>query len=542
MKVALAQLNYIIGDFKGNSAKIIKNIENAKAEGADLVIFSELSVTGYYPHDLLEKKEFIVQAEKTVNKIAEYCKGIAAIVGAPYINKNEREKKLFNAAFFLADGKILSVHKKTLLPAYDIFDEYRHFEPNKDFSVIEYKNQRIAITICEDLWDNQSTTDKLYRISVRDKLAKLKPDFIVNISASPFSYNQESGRKDILISKAKKYNIPIVYVNQTGAQGELIFDGGSAFINNQGKIVKELKYFEEDFLIINKESAGEIVLQPAISYIEKIYNALILGIRDYLCKSGFSKAILGLSGGLDSAVTAVLAVRALGPENVRVLLLPSKYSPDHSVKDARQLAENLQIQYDLIEIQTAVNEFEKSLASLFNDTAQGITEENIQARTRGIYLMAVSNKFGNILLNTSNKSECAVGYGTLYGDMNGSIAVLGDLYKTDVYKLARFINKDKEIIPENTITKPPSAELRPGQKDTDSLPEYELLDRILFNYIELNLSPEEIEAKGFDKKIVEEVIKLVAISEFKRFQSAPILHISTKAFGLGRKMPLVKKY
>ncbi len=542
MKVALAQLNYIIGDFKGNSAKIIKNIENAKAEGADLVIFSELSVTGYYPHDLLKKKEFIVQAEKTVNKIAEYCKGIAAIVGAPYINKNEREKKLFNAAFFLADGKILSVHKKTLLPAYDIFDEYRHFEPNKDFSVIEYKNQRIAITICEDLWDNQSTTDKLHRISIMDKLAKLKPDFIVNISASPFSYNQESGRKDILISKAKKYNIPIVYVNQTGAQGELIFDGGSAFINNQGKIVKELKYFEEDFLIINKESAGEIVLQPAISYIEKIYNALILGIRDYLCKSGFSKAILGLSGGLDSAVTAVLAVRALGPENVRVLLLPSKYSPDHSVKDARQLAENLQIQYDLIEIQATVNEFEKSLASLFNNTAQGITEENIQARTRGIYLMAVSNKFGNILLNTSNKSECAVGYGTLYGDMNGSIAVLGDLYKTDIYKLARFINRDKEIIPENTITKPPSAELRPGQKDTDSLPEYELLDRILFNYIELNLSPEEIEAKGFDKKIVEKVIKLVAISEFKRFQSAPILHISTKAFGLGRKMPLVKKY
>lgn len=542
MKVALAQLNYIIGDFKGNSAKIIKNIENAKAEGADLVIFSELSVTGYYPHDLLKKKEFIVQAEKTVNKIAEYCRGIAAIVGAPYINKNEQEKKLFNAAFFLADGKILSVHKKTLLPAYDIFDEYRHFEPNKDFSVIEYKNQRIAITICEDLWGNQSTTDKLHRISIMDKLAKLKPDFIVNISASPFSYNQESGRKDILISKAKKYNIPIVYVNQTGAQGELIFDGGSAFINNQGKIVKELKYFEEDFLIINKESAGEIILQPAISYIEKIYNALILGIRDYLCKSGFSKAILGLSGGLDSAVTAVLAVRALGPENVRVLLLPSKYSPDHSVKDARQLAENLQIQYDLIEIQATVNEFEKSLASLFNDTAQGITEENIQARTRGIYLMAVSNKFGNILLNTSNKSECAVGYGTLYGDMNGSIAVLGDLYKTDVYKLARFINKDKEIIPENTITKPPSAELRPGQKDTDSLPEYELLDRILFNYIELNLSPEEIEAKGFDKKIVEEVIKLVAISEFKRFQSAPILHISTKAFGLGRKMPLVKKY
>ncbi|NLO01948.1 MAG: NAD+ synthase [Bacteroidales bacterium] len=547
MKVALAQLNYIIGDFEGNSAKIIKNIQHAKAQGADLVIFSELSVTGYYPHDLLEKKEFIFKAEETVQKIAESCRGIAAIVGAPCINENERGKKLFNAALFLADGRILSVHKKTLLPTYDIFDEYRHFEPNNDFQIAEYKNKRIAVTICEDLWDEQPTAsefgkDKLYQVSPMERLAELNPDFVVNISASPFSYNQESWRKDILIKKAKTYKLPVIYVNQTGAQAELIFDGGSVFINNQGEIIKELKYFEEDFLVINTDNEAEKAVQPSSGYIEKIYNALILGIRDYLYKSGFRKAVLGLSGGIDSAVTAVLAVRALGPENVRVLLLPSKYSSDHSIEDARQLAENLQIQYDLIEIQSAVDGFEKSLSPLFEGTDPGVAEENIQARARGIYLMAISNKFGNILLNTTNKSECAVGYGTLYGDMNGSIAVLGDVYKTDVFKLARHINRNTEIIPENTIIKPPSAELRPGQKDTDSLPEYDLLDQILFNYIELNQSPDEIEEKGFDRKVIERVMKLVNINEFKRFQAAPILRISSKAFGFGRKMPLVGRY
>ncbi len=547
MKIALAQLNYIIGDFKGNADKIIANIKKAQDQGADLVVFSELSVTGYYPQDLLEKKEFIFKAGETVQKIAESCEGIGAIVGAPCINENERGKKLFNAAFFLVDGKILSVHKKTLLPTYDVFDEYRHFEPNNDFYITEYKNKRIAVTICEDLWDEQPTAsefgkDKLYQVSPIEKLAGLKPDFVINISASPFSYNQESWRKDILVSKAKKYKLPIIYVNQTGAQAELIFDGGSVFINNQGKIINELKYFEEDFLLVDTVNTEETAGQPPSGYIEKIYNALILGIRDYLYKSGFSKAVLGLSGGIDSAVTAVLAAGALGPENVRVLLLPSRYSSDHSLEDARQLAENLHIQYDLIDIQPVVDEFEKSLSFLFKGTTPGVAEENIQARARGMYLMAVSNKFGNILLNTTNKSECAVGYGTLYGDMNGSIAVLGDVYKTDVKKLARYINRDKEIIPENTIIKPPSAELRPGQKDTDSLPEYDLLDQILYNYIELNQSPDEIEAKGFDRKVIEKVIKLVNINEFKRFQAAPILRISTKAFGFGRRMPLVGRY
>jgi NAD+ synthase (glutamine-hydrolysing) len=547
MKVALAQLNYIIGDFEGNAAKIMEHIGKAKNAGADLVVFSELSVTGYYPHDLLEKKEFIRKAEETVKQIAASCNGIAAIIGAPRINENEQGKTLFNSAFFLADGKIQSVHNKTLLPTYDIFDEYRHFEPNSDFHVVEYKGERIAVTICEDLWDEQPTANefgknKLYRVSPMEELVRLKPDFVVNISASPFSYNQENWRKDVLVNKAKKYNLPVFYVNQTGAQTELIFDGGSVFINEQGEIVKELKYFEEDFLVVDIQNPGEPELQPETDRIEKIHDALVLGIRDYFRKMGFKQATLGLSGGIDSAVTLVLAVRALGPENVRVLLLPSKYSSAHSIEDARQLAENLNIRYDIVKIQRAVDEFGKALSLLFEGTKPDVTEENIQARARGIYLMAISNKFGHILLNTTNKSECAVGYGTLYGDMNGGLAVLGDVYKTDVFRMARFMNCDQEIIPENTIIKPPSAELRPDQKDTDSLPEYKVLDEILFSFIEQNLSPREIENKGFDTEVVKKVIHMVNINEYKRFQAAPILRVSSKAFGFGRKMPLVARY
>lgn len=547
MKVALAQLNYIIGDFEGNADKIIRNIEKAKVGGADLVIFSELSVTGYYPHDLLEKKEFISKAEDKVKKIAGHCAGIAAIIGAPRINESERGKKLFNSAYFLADGRIISIHNKTLLPTYDIFDEYRHFEPNSDFKIAEYKGEKIAITICEDLWDEQPTAnefakDKLYKVSPVEELLKLSPAFVVNISASPFSYNQESWRKDVLVLKAKKYGLPVLYINQTGAQTELIFDGGSVFIDKQGNIIREMKYFEEDFLIVDTQKPGKKNLQPPAGNIEKIYDALILGIRDYFAKMGLKQATLGLSGGIDSAVTAVLAVRALGPENVRVLLMPSKYSSRHSLEDARQLAENLKIRYDIVNIQNAVDEFEKGLSPLFNETEPGVTEENVQARARGIYLMAISNKFGHILLNTSNKSECAVGYGTLYGDMNGGLAVLGDVYKSDVFKMARFINREREIIPENSIAKPPSAELRPNQKDTDSLPDYDILDEILFHFIELNQSPAEIAEQEFDPETVNRVIRMVNTNEYKRFQTPPILRVSSKAFGFGRKMPLVARY
>lgn len=547
MKVSLVQLNYTIGDFEGNSEKIIRGIETAKKLGADLVLFSELSVTGYYPHDLLEKKEFIRKAEETVTQIAKHCVGIAALVGAPRVNENERGKKLFNSAFFLSNGKIQSIHNKTLLPTYDIFDEYRHFEPNREFSIIEYKNERIAVTICEDLWDelptaNEFGKDKLYSVSPLEELSKLNPDFVVNLSASPFSYNQESWRKDVLVSKAKKFHLPILYCNQVGAQTELIFDGGSVLIDREGEIVKELKYFEEDSLLVDTYRLGEKQLQAEPDYIEKIHDALVLGIRDYFGKMGFKQATLGLSGGIDSAVVAVLAVRALGAENVRVLLMPSKYSSDHSVEDARVLAENLGIRYDIVHIQRAVDAFETEMAPLFEGCVPDVTEENIQARARGIFVMAISNKFGHILLNTTNKSESAVGYGTLYGDMNGGLAVLGDVYKMDVYKLSRLMNKDRELIPENTIIKPPSAELRPDQKDTDSLPEYEDLDQMLFNYIELNKSPHEIAALGFGEEIVRRVIRMVNMNEYKRFQAAPILRVSSKAFGFGRRMPLVARY
>ena len=547
MKVALAQLNFHIGNFESNSAKIIDRITRAKAEGADLIVFSELSVTGYYPHDLLERKEFIARTEETINTIAKQCVGIAAIIGAPVINQSERGKKLFNSALFLSDGQVKSYHNKSLLPTYDIFDEYRHFEPNNEFKVIEYKGTRLAITVCEDLWDEQPSSsefgkDKLYQTSPLKELSKQNPDLVINISASPFSYNQEGWRKNILIKKAKDFNLPIIYVNQTGAQTELIFDGGSVFINNKGEIVKELAYFKEDFKIVDTDSFGKTELQLKAKTIQKIHDALVLGIRDYFAKMNFKTATLGLSGGIDSAVTLVLAERALGAENVRVLLMPSRFSSDHSVNDARELAENLGVRYDIVNIQEAVDQFEKGLSPIFQDLPNDVTEENIQARARGVYVMAISNKFGSILLNTTNKSECAVGYGTLYGDMNGGLAVLGDVYKTDVFKMARFMNKDGEVIPENTIIKPPSAELKPDQKDTDSLPEYDILDEILFDYIELNKSPEEIIAKGFDKPMVEKVVRMVNINEYKRFQAAPILRVSSKAFGFGRKMPLVAKY
>jgi NAD+ synthase (glutamine-hydrolysing) len=546
MKIAIAQLNYHIGNFESNTSKIIEHIGKAKAEGAELVVFTELSVTGYYPHDLLERKEFIEQAEVALNNIAKSCTGIAAVVGGPRINPEPRGKKLYNSAFFMYDGAIQHIVNKSLLPTYDIFDEYRHFEPNKSFSVFDFKGKKLAITICEDLWDEQETQnefgrEKLYQVSPLKELSALNPDLVINLSASPFSYNQENFRKNILVKNAIKYNLPIIYANQVGAQTELVFDGGSVFLNGKGEIVEELKYFEEDFRIVDTESS-ERNLQPKTDYIEKIYEALILGIRDYFGKMGFKKATLGLSGGIDSALALVLATEALGKENVRVLLMPSQYSSDHSITDAVQLARNLDVQYEIIPIQPMVDTFGKSLSEVFTGLKNDITEENIQARTRGILLMAISNKFGHILLNTTNKSECAVGYGTLYGDMNGGLSVLGDVYKTDVFKMANWINREKEIIPINTIQKPPSAELRPDQKDTDSLPDYSILDQILFDYIELNLSPAEIIAKGFDEATVLRTVKMVNTNEYKRFQAPPILRVSSKAFGFGRRMPLVAKY
>ena len=547
MRIALAQLNYHVGNFPENSSRIIAAIGKAKEQGADLVLFSELSVCGYYPNDLLERLEFIQESLAAIEKIASVCHGIAALVGGPSFNPSPKGKMLFNSAFFLKDGAIKSIHSKTLLPTYDVFDEYRHFESNKEFNLIELNGCKIAVTICEDLWFSQKVMnafgrENLYATSPMEENCRQCPDLVVNLSASPFSYRQERLRKDIVIENAVKYQVPVIYVNQVGAQTELIFDGGSFMVDKQGKVVKELAYFVEDFAIVETLDGAVNQLQPQAETSEKIYQALVLGIADYFGKSGFSKATLGLSGGIDSALTLVLAVRALGAGNVKVLLMPSQYSSDHSVTDAVTLAHRLGVSYDTLPIHDIAVAFDQTLAPIFKCLPNDLTEENIQARVRGILLMAFSNKFGNILLNTSNKSEAAVGYGTLYGDMNGGLSVLGDLYKTEVYQLSKYINREEEIIPVNTILKPPSAELRPGQKDSDSLPDYELLDAILYQYIDQARSVDDIIFDGFDETIVRKVVNLVNRNEYKRFQAPPTLRVSSKAFGFGRKMPIVARY
>lgn len=544
MNIALAQLNYHIGNFEYNTKKIIDHIQQAKDRGADLVVFAELAVCGYPPRDFLEFDEFIELCEEAAGQIAQHCYGIACIVGLPIKNDTIAGKDLYNAAYFIEDGKITATVKKALLPNYDVFDEYRYFEPGNEFRCVEYKGRKIALTICEDLWNIND--NPLYISNPMDQLILQKPDFMINIAASPFSYAHDDERMVVLAGNAKKYNLPLLYVNQVGAQTEIIFDGGSVAFDRKGNLLDEMKYFEEDLKIYEIKGSDVIGYSPIthqpVPDIEQIYNALILGIKDYFQKSGFSKAVLGLSGGIDSAIVCALACRALGPENVMAVLMPSKYSSDHSIGDALLLVENFGCQHEIIPIKEAANSFDSMMSSAFNDLPPNLAEENIQARCRGIVVMAMSNKFGYILLNTSNKSECAVGYGTLYGDMCGAIGVIGDIYKTQVYELAKFINKDVEMIPLNSIIKPPSAELRPDQKDSDSLPEYDVLDKILFQYIELKKSSRAIIAQGYDEALVRRIIKMVNTAEFKRYQTPPILRVSPKAFGMGRRMPIVGKY
>ncbi len=543
MKIALAQINYHIGNFENNFKKISDAINKAKSEKADLVVFSELAVSGYPPRDFLEFDDFINRCDATIEKIAAECIGIAAIVGSSTRNPEKKGKDLFNTAFFLEDGKVKSKIFKTLLPNYDIFDEYRYFEPNAEFHTVDFKGKKLAITICEDLWNVGD--DLLYRINPMDELFNLKPDLMINIAASPFDYDQAEKRRSVLLQNVEKYKLPLLYVNHVGAQTELLFDGGSLAINSKGLITDEMKYFEEDLMVVDIEEVERktfVEKRPKPSKISLIHDGLVMGVRNYFEKLGFTKAILGLSGGIDSAVTLVLAVEALGKENVRSILLPSRFSSDHSVKDAEDLAKNLGSPYDIIPIEDAFKSFNGILEPFFEGLPFNIAEENIQARTRGLILMALSNKFGYILLNTSNKSEAAVGYGTLYGDMNGGLSVIGDVYKTEVFELARYINRDNEIIPWNTITKPPSAELRPDQKDSDSLPDYDILDEILYQYIEKRQGPNELIKMGFEDKIVHRILKLVNTNEYKRYQTPPMLRVSPKAFGMGRRMPIVGKY
>ena len=540
MKIALGQINVIIGDFEGNSAKIIEVISKAKNQGADLVVFPELSVCGYPPQDFLEFEHFIQSGWESILHIAQHCQGIAAIVGAPIPNPNLAGKNLFNAALLLSEGEIIAQAHKALLPNYDVFDEYRYFEPATSFTCLTFKNKKIALSICEDIWDIDD--DPLYTLSPMKELLKENPDFAINISASPFSYSQSEKRRNVISYWAKKGNIPLFYVNYWGAQTELIFDGNSMVANAQGEIIAKAQGFGEDLLIVDTDNLPAPIPLAEEDKSEKIYSALICGIKDYFNKMGFTKALIGLSGGIDSALTAALACEALGSENVTGILMPSAFSSDHSVSDAEQLAQNLKMSYHTLPIESLFKQFEATLNPIFKDLPFDTTEENLQSRIRGTLLMAYSNKFNHILLNTSNKSEAAVGYGTLYGDMNGGLAVLGDVYKTEVYALAQYINRNKEIIPNNSIIKAPSAELRPGQKDSDSLPDYAILDPILFHYIEEKMSPDEIIGKGYDHQLIHRILRLVNKVEFKRKQTPPILRISDKAFGPGRRLPIVAKY
>jgi len=544
MKIAVAQLNFHIGNFEGNLAKMLRAVDTAKDQGADLVCFSELATCGYPPRDFLEFDDFIRLSKECVQELARAARGIAIIVGSPSKNPEVEGKDLYNSAYFLADGQIQQVQHKSLLPTYDIFDEYRYFEPAAEFRVVEFKGKRIALTVCEDLW-NLGNENPIYTEVPMDRLMEQQPDLMINISASPFAWDHTADRLRVLRANVERYGLPLFYVNHCGAQTEILFDGGSVIMAPDGKIYDELPYFEElvQTYELDQVERGAPGREQPKDKMKLTHDGLLMGIRDYFGKLGFHRAILGLSGGIDSAVGAVLAARALGPENLRVLLMPSQFSSDHSVNDARELAENLAVQYDIIPIETIYNTFDEALRPHFWAQDFNIAEENLQARSRAMLLMAFSNKYGNILLNTGNKSEIAVGYSTLYGDMCGGISVIGDLYKTEVYELADYINQTgSPVIPEHIINKAPSAELRPDQKDTDSLPPYPVLDQILYQYIERREDPQDIIAMGHDENTVRKVLRLVNINEFKRHQTPPILRVSSKAFGMGRRMPIVGKY
>jgi len=558
MHIFLSQQNYHIGNFEENTAKIIKDIEEAKLRGGDLVIFSELSVCGYPPRDFLYFKDFIDKCYDSVNQIAKHAIGIAVLVGAPHRNSVIKGKDLFNAAYFLADGEVKQIVHKTCLPTYDVFDEDRYFEPSNEWNVIEYKGKRIAVTVCEDIWNLGN--NPLYTVCPMDILIKQDPHFMINLSASPFDYTHDEDRQAAVKANVIKYGIPMFYCNGVGSQTEIVFDGTSLIFDKAANLCGKLKSFEEDLQGFELNDDGSIsceIIEASSSLpdaelnpitldenfnIPHVYDALVMGIRDYFNKMGFKKAILGSSGGVDSAVTLALACDALGKENVTALLMPSEYSTGHSVSDAEALSKHLGNPYHIMPIKQVYNSLLETLEPLYKDLKFNVAEENLQSRTRGNLLMGVANKFGYILLNTSNKSELATGYGTLYGDMAGGLGVLGDCYKLQIYKLAQYINRKEEIIPDHILTKPPSAELRPGQKDSDSLPDYSILDKILYQYIEQSKGPDEIKAQGFDAATVDRVLKLVNTNEYKRNQFCPIIRISPKAFGVGRRVPIVGKY
>lgn len=543
MKIALGQINPTIGDFSGNSRKIIECAHRARSLGAEMVLFPELAVCGYPPRDLLEKPAFVARNQEVVNEIAQAAPDITIICGFVSPAKVETGKSVMNSAAVLRGGAVQFVQSKMLLPTYDVFDELRYFDPAESQRLFQIGGRQAALTICEDAWnDKHFWHRRLYRVDPVDELLHAGGNLVLNISASPFHVGKRELRRQMLATIARDNKVPVVFVNQVGGNDSLIFDGSSMVIAPDGSIVAQAKSFEEDLIVFDTESGKGDMHQETEPGIPSAYAALVLGTRDYVRKCGFRKAILGLSGGIDSALTAAIAVDALGKENVTGVAMPSQYSSEHSIKDARELACKLGIRFEVIAIGEIFDVYRKALAPVFAGLPENVAEENIQSRIRGNILMAMSNKFGELVLTTGNKSELGVGYCTLYGDMVGGLGVISDVPKTMVYSLSRYVNTIKPVIPQSTIDKPPSAELRPGQKDSDTLPSYEILDNILEDYVEDYRTAEQIASeRGYDVQLVRDVIRMIERSEYKRQQAAPGLKITPKAFGFGRRFPIAQK-
>jgi NAD+ synthase (glutamine-hydrolysing) len=543
VKIALGQINPTVGDFSGNAAKIIDFARRARTAGVGLILFPELSVCGYPPRDLVERPSFVKRNQETVERIAAETRGIAVICGIVTPAHSETGKSVMNSAALLMDGKVAFLQSKMLLPTYDVFDEMRNFAPAKSQELFPFCGNRMALTICEDAWnDKQFWRKRLYTVDPVDALIKSGGNFVLNISASPFWIGKRAFRRDLLASIARQHGVPVALVNQVGGNDSLVFDGSSLVLNREGEVIAQGKSFEEDLITFDSETLVGQMHEQIPGDEASAYAALVLGTRDYMRKCGFNKAIVGLSGGIDSALTAVIAADAVGPENVIGVGMPGPYSSQGSIDDAGELAKNLGIRFELLSINSAYEAYRQTLGGVFAGQKEDVTEENIQARARGTMLMALSNKFGAIVLSTGNKSELGVGYCTLYGDMVGGLAVISDVPKTLVYRLSEYVNSRRSVIPQATLEKPPSAELRPDQKDSDSLPPYEILDAVLEDYVEDLHPAEQIAAdRGFDLELVRRVIRMVDRAEYKRQQAAPGLKISPKAFGYGRRFPIAAK-
>jgi len=543
VKIALGQINPTVGDFSGNAARIIDFAIRAQAAGAGLIAFPELSVCGYPPRDLVERSSFVAHNHEAALHIAQHTQGISVIVGLVTPAHAESGKSVMNSAALLQDGKIAFVQSKMLLPTYDVFDEVRNFAPAAAQSLFAHAEKQIALTICEDAWNDKNFWNRrLYTFDPVEALVKTGGDFVLNISASPFWMGKRELRRDMLASIARNNRVPVAMVNQVGGNDSLVFDGSSLALDASGNVIAQAKSFEEDLIFFDPATASGEMHEQIAGDEASVYSALVLGTRDYIHKCGFRKVILGLSGGIDSALTAAIAVDAVGPDNVIGVGMPGPYSSPGSIDDARALAENLKIRFELLAIGPIVESYNKTLRPIFSGYKEDVTEENIQSRARGGLLMALSNKLGAIVLSTGNKSELGVGYCTLYGDMVGGLAVISDVPKTLVYRLSEYVNSLRPLIPAATISKPPSAELRPGQKDSDSLPPYDVLDAILEDYVEETHSAERIASdRGFDLALVKKVVRMVERAEYKRQQAAPGLKISAKAFGYGRRFPIAAK-